>query len=298
MPKRAFIVGIGDDQGYAWAIAHALAESGVHIYLGIYPPVYPLFLRAWKGGKFDEARTLSNGNVWEFQQVYPLDVRYDTMASVPEEVRTHKRFAHVSNYTITDVVRALKDLPIDYLVHAVGFSPEIQNPLLETSRSGYLETLSASSYSFIALAQHFAPLMPSSSALLNLSFQASSQVIPGYGGGMSAAKAALESDTRTLAYEMGRQYGIRVNSISAGPLRSKSARAIGDIDRMIEYTQDQSPLQKPLYAYEVGAVARFLLSPEASAITGAVIPVDNGFSIMGTATINAPTALQPVAEPQ
>src|SRR5581483_4765112 len=107
--------------------------------------------------------------------------------------------------------------------------------------------------------------------------------IPGYGGGMSSAKAALESDTRVLAYEAGRAFGLRVNCISAGPLASRAASAIGIIERMIEYAAANSPLTDPLTAAEVGATAAFLCSPLASGITGTVLHVDKGYHAMGMA---------------
>ena len=98
--------------------------------------------------------------------------------------------------------------------------------MLETSRAGYLAASSASSYSMISMLQHFGPIMPEGSAAVSLTYLASERVVPGYGGGMSSAKAQLESDTRVLAWEAGRKYGIRVNTISAGPLASRAAVAI------------------------------------------------------------------------
>src|SRR6185369_1341059 len=120
-------------------------------------------------------------------------------------------------------------------------------------------------------------------AFVSLSYLASGRVVPGYGGGMSSAKAALESDTRTLAYEAGRAWGHRVNCISAGPFASRAASAIGFIGQMIEYTKRNSPLQDAITAEEVGSTAAFLCSPLASGITGTTVYVDKGYSIMGTA---------------
>lgn len=120
--------------------------------------------------------------------------------------------------------------------------------------------------------------------MISLTYLAGVQVIPGYGGGMSSAKAALESDTRVLAFEAGRKYGIRVNTISAGPLGSRAARAIGFIDDMIQYSQANAPLpNKSLTAEDVGNTATFLLSPLAGAITGTTIYVDHGLHTMGLA---------------
>jgi enoyl-[acyl-carrier protein] reductase I len=133
------------------------------------------------------------------------------------------------------------------------------------------------------MVRHFGPLMRSGGSILSLTYMASERVIPGYGGGMSSAKAALESDTRTLAYEAGRRFGIRVNTISAGPLASRAASAIGLIERMIDYTRANAPLGRLLEATDVGNVAAFLASPLAAGITGTVIYVDNGFHAMGMA---------------
>jgi enoyl-[acyl-carrier protein] reductase I len=120
-------------------------------------------------------------------------------------------------------------------------------------------------------------------AFLSLSYMASQRVVPGYGGGMSSAKAALEADTRVLAYEVGRAHGHRVNVISAGPYASRAASAIGFIDQMIDYTTRNSPLTDRLTAEEIGATAAFLCSPLASGITGTTIYVDKGFHAMGIA---------------
>ena len=109
-------------------------------------------------------------------------------------------------------------------------------------------------------------------------------MIPGYGGGMSSAKAALESDTRVLAYEAGRKFGVRVNTISAGPYASRAASAIGIIDRMVEYCARNTPLAEPVQAEDVGRVAAFLASPLAAGITGTTLYVDKGYHVMGMTT--------------
>ena len=125
--------------------------------------------------------------------------------------------------------------------------------------------------------------MRNGGSFLSLTYMASERVIPGYGGGMSSAKAALESDTRVLAYEAGRRYGVRVNTISAGPLASRAASAIGIIEKMVDYVAANAPLTEPLTAQEVGAAAAFLASPLASGITGSVVYVDKGYHAMGMA---------------
>jgi enoyl-[acyl-carrier protein] reductase I len=283
--KKAFIAGIGDDQGFGWAIAKALAEAGAEIIIGTWTPLLKIFTSAWNAGKFDASRKLSDGSLMQYLKVYPLDASFDKPEDVPEEIRLNKRYQDASGYTISEVASNVADDfgTIDILVHALANAPEVKKPLLETSRKGYLAALSASSYSFISLLAYFGPIMNADGSVLTLTYLASERVIPGYGGGMSSAKAALESDTRTLAWEAGRKWGVRVNAISAGPLASRAARAIGFIDDMIAYSQANAPLTKDLSAEEIANSAAFLLSPLASAITGVTLYVDNGMHAMGLA---------------
>jgi len=290
--KRAFIAGIGDDQGFGWAIAKALAEAGAEILIGTWAPLLKIFTTSWANGKFDESRKLKSGKMLECAKVYPMDAVFDKMEDVPQEIRENKRYAELSGFTISDVARQISaDYGhIDILVHSLANAPEVTKNLLDTSRQGYLAAMSSSSYSFISLLSHFGPIMSPGGAALSLTYIASTRVVPGYGGGMSSAKAALESDTRTLAWEAGRKWNLRVNAISAGPLRSRAARAIGMIDDMIAYSKANAPLTKDLFAEEVGAAAAFLLSPLASAITGEILYVDNGMHAMGLAVDS--TALQ------
>jgi enoyl-[acyl-carrier protein] reductase I len=287
--KRAFIAGVGDDQGYGWAIAKALASCGAELLIGTWTPIMKIFSTNLSNGKFDESRQLPDGSLMEFAKIYSLDAAFDTINDVPEEIRENKRYKDVEGYTISDVAKCVtKDFgSIDILVHSLANAPEVQKPLLDTSRSGYLAAMSSSSYSLVSLISHFGPILQGGS-VISLTYMASEKVIPGYGGGMSSAKAALESDTRTIAWEAGRRWGIRVNTISAGPLRSRAARAIGFIDRMIEYNKANAPLPKELDAMEVGNTAAFLLSPLASGITGSIVYVDNGMHSMGAA-IDSPT---------
>lgn len=283
--KKAFIAGIGDDQGFGWAIAKALAEAGATILVGTWTPMMRIFTTAFESGKFDESRRLSDGTLMNIDKVYSLDAAYDTPADVPSDVLENKRYKDANGYTIQEVASAVaKDYgTIDILVHSLANAPEVQKPLLETSRKGYLAALSASSYSLVSLLQYFGPVMANNGSVLSLTYMASEKAIPGYGGGMSSAKAALESDTRVLAWEAGRKWGIRVNTISAGGLRSRAAKAIGFIDRMIDYAQANAPLTKDLTATEVGFAAAFLTSPLASAITATTVYVDNGIHSMGIA---------------
>ncbi len=287
--KKAFIAGIGDDNGYGWAIAKALAEAGAEIIIGTWAPIYKIFKTSWSLGKFDESRKLSNGQLMQYTALYPMDAMFDQMSDVPEEIRTNKRYVELSNYTISDVVKAVaaEHGQIDILVHSLANAPEVKKNLLDTSRQGYLAAMSSSAYSFISLLSHFGPIMKAGGSALSLTYIASERAIPGYGGGMSSAKAALESDTRTLAWEAGRKWNLRVNAISAGAFQSRAAKAIGMIDDMIQYAKANAPLCKDLEGEEVGHTAAFLLSPLASAITGTVLFVDNGIHAMGLAIDSA-----------
>jgi enoyl-[acyl-carrier protein] reductase I len=283
--KKAFIAGVGDDQGYGWAIAKALAEAGADIIIGTWTPIVNIFTTSWDMGKFDESRQLSNGKLMEYTKLYALDAAFDKPEDVPQEIKDNKRYQNAKGYTISEVAAAVgKEFGhIDCLVHCLANGPEVKKPLLETSRQGYRAALSASSYSFVSMLAHFGPHMKEGGSTVSLTYMASEKAVPGYGGGMSSAKAALESDTRTLAWEAGRKWNIRINTISAGPLRSRAARAIGTIDSMIEYSRANAPLTKELLAEEVGHSAAFLLSPLASAITGVTLYVDNGMHAMGLA---------------
>jgi enoyl-[acyl-carrier protein] reductase I len=283
--KKAFIAGIGDDQGFGWAIAKALAEAGAEILVGTWTPILKIFTMSLNNGKFDESRRLSDGSLMQFAKIYPLDATFDCPEDIPEEIRENKRYKDVGGYTVSEVAEAVaKDFgKIDIFIHSLANAPEVQKPLLETSRKGYLAAVSSSSYSFISLLAHLGPHINEGGAALSLTYIASEKVIPGYGGGMSSAKAALESDTRTLAWEAGRKWKLRVNTISAGPLGSRAAKAIGFIEKMINYAGVNAPLTKELYASEVGNVAAFLVSPLASAVTGTICYVDNGLQIMGAA---------------
>uniref|UniRef100_A0A6N2N5B1 Enoyl-[acyl-carrier-protein] reductase [NADH], chloroplastic n=1 Tax=Salix viminalis TaxID=40686 RepID=A0A6N2N5B1_SALVM len=281
--KRAFIAGVADDNGYGWAIAKSLAAAGAEIIVGTWVPALNIFESSLRRGKFDESRVLPDGSLMEITKVYPMDAVFDSPDDVPEDVKSNKRYAGSSKWTVKELVASVKQDfgSIDILVHSLANGPEVTKPLLETSRNGYLAAISASSYSFVSLLKEFVSIMNPGGASISLTYIASERIIPGYGGGMSSAKAALESDTRVLAFEAGRKHKIRVNTISAGPLRSRAAKAIGFIDMMIDYSLANAPLQKELSAEEVGNAAAFLASPLASAITGAVVYVDNGLNAMG-----------------
>lgn len=290
--KVAFIAGVADSTGYGWAIAKALADAGATVIIGTWPPVLKIFQMGLKRGNFDDDSVLSDGSLMKFDKVYPLDAVFDEPDDVPEDVKTNKRYAGLDGYTISEVAKQVEaDYgKIDILVHALANGPEVVKPLLETSRKGYLAASSASAYSMVSLVQKFGPIMNEGGSVLSLTYIASEAVIPGYGGGMSSAKAQLESDTRVLAYEAGQKWGIRVNTISAGPLKSRAASAIGKgtdksfIEYVIDYSKANAPLAQDLYSDDVGNSGLFLCSPLARTVTGITMYVDNGLHAMGMAS--------------
>jgi enoyl-[acyl-carrier protein] reductase I len=246
-----------------------------------------IFQNLLERGKIDDSRRMPDGSLLTFEKIYPLDAAYDTLADAPEDVRTNKRYKDVGDFSVEGMGQRLVsdfgERPLDIVIHSLANGPEVKKPLLETSRAGYLTAVSVSAYSLVSLVSRLAPHLRSGGSFLSLTYLASERVVPGYGGGMSSAKAALESDTRTLAYEAGRRYGVRVNTISAGPLASRAASAIGKIERMVDYYAANAPLAEPLAARDVGTVGAFLCSPLASGITGTTIYVDKGYHTMGMA---------------
>ncbi|HEX8791033.1 MAG TPA: enoyl-[acyl-carrier-protein] reductase [Polyangiaceae bacterium] len=311
--KRAFVAGVADDAGFGFAIAKALAEAGATVCVGTWPPALNIFETMLERGKMDASLAMPGGGKLAFERILPLDAEYDTMEDVPEDVRNNKRYRERGDFTIAGAAARMKqdfgEPCLDVVVHSLANGSEVSRDLLATSRKGYLGAVSASAYSMVSVVQRFGPLVRPGGAFVSLSYLASERVIPGYGGGMSSAKAALESDTRVLAWEAGRKWGHRVNCISAGPLASRAASAIGRpapgagaaaattsdvpgatkakpfIEQMVDYVKVNSPLPEALRAREVGEVAAFLCSPMASGITGCVLHVDKGYHAMGKAVV-------------
>jgi len=285
--KRALVAGVADDAGFGFAIAKALAEAGASVCLGTWPPALGIFQTLLRRGKLDEALTLSDGRKLEFERILPLDAEYDVMDDVPPTVRENKRYKEHADFSIQGCVDRLRadfgEPCVDIVVHSLANALEVRNDLLATSRKGYLGAVSVSAYSMVSLVSRLGPV-----------------VRPG--GAFLSPKAALESDTRVLAFEAGRKWGHRVNCISAGPLATRAASAIGGevtspsgqrsksfIEQMVDYVRDSAPLQAPIVAREVGVTAAFLSSPLASGITGCVLHVDKGYHAMGkgVASVNS-----------
>jgi enoyl-[acyl-carrier protein] reductase I len=289
--KVALVTGVGNDLSFAWYIAKALQAAGARIVLACHPRMMNMVGTVLKGNRPDDviARKLPfvEGD-FRPENEFPCDVSYDTLADVPPETRQDRRWVKIEeqygDYSIAGLVKNLEPYPhIDVLIHSIAFSSEIKSKALDTTRKGYLNALSISSYSLTALLRALLPKMadrPGGAAVLGLTYIGGERVVPHYGGGMSTAKAALEIDAKQLAHNVGSK-NIRVNLISAGPYASLAAKGIGDIEQMKAYAAQRSPLPRPITAEEVANTAVFLCSPLASAITGEVVYVDCGYNVMG-----------------
>ncbi|HSG47540.1 MAG TPA: enoyl-[acyl-carrier-protein] reductase, partial [Longimicrobiales bacterium] len=255
--KRAFVAGVADDNGYGWAIVRALSAAGANVCVGTWPPTLKIFTKSLERGTLDMSRP--GGGKIEIEKIYPMDAMFDTPEDVPEDIRQDKRYVDLTGYTIQEVADQMRadfgEGCLDVLVHSLANGPEVQKLLVDTSRKGYLTAVSASAYSLVSMVRRFGPLMNRGGSVLSLSYLAAARATPGFGGGMSSAKAALEGDTRTLAFEAAHLWGLRVNTISAGPLASRAAKAIGTVEKMVEYYKANSPLNEVQTADDVGNAA-------------------------------------------
>jgi enoyl-[acyl-carrier protein] reductase I len=290
--KVALVTGVGDNESFAWFIAKALQAAGARLVFAVHPRMIRIVEGFLTGDAPDDlkSRELPYGaGSLVVDKVLPCDVNYDTLEEVPQEIRGDRRFKRVEeqhgDYSIAGLMKATEASHggIDILIHSVAFSPEIKNQAVQTSRAAYLMALSVSSYSLTALCRAATPLMENrkdGASVVSLTYIGGDRVVPHYGGGMSTAKAALQIDTKQIAHNLGTK-GIRVNAISAGPYASRAAKAIGDIQHMIDYAAERSPLPRGVQADEVANATVFLCSPLASAITGHVLYVDCGYNVMG-----------------
>lgn len=290
--KVALVTGVGDNESFAWFISKALQAAGARLVWAVHPRMIRIVEGFLTSDKEDDVASrvlpLGRGSL-TVEKVLPCDVGYDTLADVPEEIRTDRRYKRVEeqygDYSIGGLIKSIEasHQVIDILIHSVAFSPEIKNKAVDTTRAAYLTALSISAYSLTALLKAATPLMenrPGGAAALSLTYLGGARVVPHYGGGMSAAKAALQIDTQQLAHNLGPK-GIRVNCISAGPYASRAAKGIGDIQNMIDYQAARSPLPRGITPEEVAHAAVFLCSPLASGITAEVMYVDCGYNVMG-----------------
>lgn len=250
--KFGLIVGVANKRSIAWAIAQATARRGARLAL-----TYQ--------GRFEEhVRELAEG-LASPPLVLPCDVASD---SEIESV-----FAHLD--------REVGGL--DFLVHCAAFAPreELSSPFVNTTREGFRIALDVSAYSLIALTRAAMPLMEKrgGGSVLTLTYLGSERVFPNYNV-MGVAKAALEANVRYLAADVGPKQ-VRVNAISAGPIKTLAAAGISGFSSILNIYRDRAPLRRNVDAADVGEAAAFLLSDAGKAITGEVLMVDGGFSITG-----------------
>jgi enoyl-[acyl-carrier protein] reductase I len=249
--KTALVFGVANHNSIAWAITQKLAEEGVKLAL--------TYQERMEQNVRKLAATLDN------PLVLPCDVQSDSDLDATFE----KIGAEFGG--------------LDILVHCVAFAPteDLKGRVSKVSRAGFLTAHDVSVYSLLAMAGRAEPLMQArgGGSVLALTYLGSERVVPGYNL-MGLAKASLEAAIRYLAWDLGPQ-NIRVNGISAGPLRTLSARGVGNINDMFTLVDQVAPLRKNIEQRDVGEVAAYLLSPAASALTGDIVYVDNGFHVMG-----------------
>jgi len=248
--KRGLVMGVANDHSIAWGIAQALHGAGATLAL------------TFQGDAFEK-------------RVRPLAQRIGVELLLPCDVEEEASLDAVFQHLGREWGK------LDFVVHAIAFSDkeELKGRYLNTTRENFKHTLAISCYSLTAVAQRAAPLMPQGGALLTLSYIGSERVTPNYNV-MGVAKAALECSVRYLAADLGPQ-GVRVNCISAGPVRTLAGSAIADARFTYGWTRDQSPLHRPVALEEVGNAGLYLLSDLSSGVTGEVHFVDCGYHVVG-----------------
>lgn len=248
--KTALVFGVANDHSIAWGITKAFHDHGARIALSY-------------AGEMLEKRVRTLGRTIDCDFIEPCDVTSD------------EQIAAVA-------ARAEAQLgAVDILVHSIGFAnrEELTGPYYNTSRAGFHTAMDISVYSFTAMAQAFHNLMPAGSSMLTLTYYGSEKVAPHYNV-MGVAKAALEASVRYLAYDFGPR-GVRVNAISAGPIRTLAAAGVAGFKSMYRYFNKLAPLRQHLEIEDVGNAAVFLCSDLAAKITGEVMFVDSGYNILG-----------------
>ena len=248
--KTALIFGIANDRSIAWGIAQAFHREGATLGFSY-------------AGEVIEKRIKPLAESIGVKFVEPCDVsRDEDIASVVEKAAA--AFGQV-----------------DIIVHSIGFAnkEELEGPYYNTSRSGFHTAMDISVYSFTALAKAFAPIMHPGGSLLTMTYYGAEKVAPNYNV-MGIAKAALEASVRYLAYDLGPQ-GIRVNAISAGPIRTLAAAGVASFKDMYRHFNRLVPLRENIGIEDIGNTALYLCSDMSAKVTGEILYVDSGFNILG-----------------
>ena len=248
--KHGVVFGVANNRSIAWSIAEALHNAGATLAL------------TYQNERL-KSRVAGLVESWDDASLWECDVTND------DQIETV--FAGLSNRYDS----------LSFVVHSVAFAhrEDLEGDFSKTSRDGFKTALDVSAYSLLPIARHAAPLMKEGGSIITVTFHASEKVYPGYNV-MGTAKAALENEVRQLASELGPSK-IRVNAVSPGPLDTLAARGIRGFLDMKRVHEQRAPLRRNVTQEEVGKAALFLCSDLASGITGAVLPVDAGYHIMG-----------------
>jgi enoyl-[acyl-carrier protein] reductase I len=248
--KKGLIIGVANKHSIAWAIAEAAAREGAQL-------IFNYQNERLKDNVTDLVAGLTGASL------FPCDVSSDA------EIEAFMKNVEARFGTI------------DFLVHSVAFAPreELTGEFVATSRQGFATALDISAYSLVALSRAALPLMSNGGSIVTLTYLGAERVVPHYNV-MGVAKAALEASVRYLASDLGPR-GIRVNAVSAGPIRTLAARGVSGITKMVDTHRQIAPLRKATEQAEVGDTAVFLLSSMSRGITGEVIYVDDGYHILG-----------------
>ncbi len=255
--KRGLIMGVANDKSLAWGITQYLAAQGAELAF------------TYQGEALEK-------------RVRPL---------AQSVGGTHILPCDVTNAESIDAVFATLEKDwgqLDFIVHAIGFSDknELKGKYIDTSLDNFLMTMNISVYSFTAVAKRAAPLMKNGGSMITLTYLGAERVTPHYNV-MGLAKAALETSVKYLAVDLGAQ-NIRVNSISAGPVKTLAAMGIGDFRYILKWNELNSPLKRNTTIEDVGGAALFLLSELGSGTTGENLHVDSGYHVVGMKAIDAP----------
>lgn len=255
--KRGLIMGLANDKSIAWGIAKACADAGAELAF------------SYQGDAL-------------LKRVNPLAAQLGSSLVVPCDVADE-----ASMDALFETLKAEWG-QLDFVVHAIGFSDknELRGRYVETSRDNFTMTMDISVYSFTAIMQRAEKMMSEGGSAITLTYYGAEQVMPHYNV-MGVAKAALEASVKYLADDLGKD-GIRVNSISAGPIKTLAASGIGDFRYILKWNELNSPLRRNVTIDDVGKSALYLLSDLGSGVTGENLHVDAGYHVVGMKAVDAP----------
>lgn len=249
--KKGLIIGVANKHSIAWAIAQSASAQGAQLF-------------------FNYQNDRLKDNVEELVAALPGSKAYPCDAGDDSQI----------DALIANVGKEVGKL--DFLVHSIAFAPreELTGQFINTTRKGFATALDVSAYSLVALTRAAMPLMVDGGSVVTLTYLGAERVVPHYNV-MGVAKAALEATVRYLAHDLGPK-NIRVNAISAGPIKTLAARGVSGISKMVDHHREFAPLRRATEQGEVGDAAMFLVSPLGRGITGEVIYVDGGYHILGS----------------